>query len=247
MALLVGHGDFMSLLLKRIISGFGHYVETEGVPHRSGMIHFNTGITELEYFGHGRFLVMSSNQTPHFAVDEYGELRSGGGLKDGWSYIMPEDEFVLDAEVSVAFSDEEMEGHIREQAEALKALYLSSKDSGKLHHVDSALSVEKEESDDKQQQKDDSLHFVVKRGLQVVGVATYSETTGRLRDVAVRPSAGKEVSETLFNAVRNHSKRMGRSGSLLVLPRSDESKKLFEAIGFEEVTDKEDDDMVLNF
>jgi len=34
MALLVGHGDFMSLVLKRIVSGFGHSVENEGIPHR---------------------------------------------------------------------------------------------------------------------------------------------------------------------------------------------------------------------
>jgi hypothetical protein len=50
-ALLLGHGDFMSLVLKRIVAGFGHYVENEGTPHRSAFAHFNTGITELEYFG----------------------------------------------------------------------------------------------------------------------------------------------------------------------------------------------------
>ena len=33
-ALLMGHGDFMSLVLKRMIAGFGHWVETEGIPHR---------------------------------------------------------------------------------------------------------------------------------------------------------------------------------------------------------------------
>ena len=31
--LLVGHGDFMGLVLKRIVAGFGHYVENEGIPH----------------------------------------------------------------------------------------------------------------------------------------------------------------------------------------------------------------------
>jgi hypothetical protein len=50
-ALLLGHGDFMSLVLKRIVAGFGHSVENEGIPHRSAFAHFNTGITELEYFG----------------------------------------------------------------------------------------------------------------------------------------------------------------------------------------------------
>jgi hypothetical protein len=41
----VGHGDFMSLVLKRIVAGFGHAVEEEGVPHRSAFVHYNTGIT----------------------------------------------------------------------------------------------------------------------------------------------------------------------------------------------------------
>lgn len=31
--LLIGHGDFMSLVLKRIAAGFGHWVENEGIPH----------------------------------------------------------------------------------------------------------------------------------------------------------------------------------------------------------------------
>lgn len=34
MALLIGHADFMGLVLKRVIAGFGHYVENEGLPHR---------------------------------------------------------------------------------------------------------------------------------------------------------------------------------------------------------------------
>ena len=34
-ALLIGHGDFMSLVLKRMIAGFGHSVENEGIPHRT--------------------------------------------------------------------------------------------------------------------------------------------------------------------------------------------------------------------
>ena len=33
-ALVIGHGDFMSLVMKRLIAGYGHYVETEGISHR---------------------------------------------------------------------------------------------------------------------------------------------------------------------------------------------------------------------
>jgi broad specificity phosphatase PhoE len=55
--ILVGHGDFMSLCLKRIISGFGHSVENFGITHRTAFTHFNTGITELEYFGKGMLFI----------------------------------------------------------------------------------------------------------------------------------------------------------------------------------------------
>jgi len=38
--LLVGHGDFMSLVLKRVMAGYGYAMEYEGAPHRSAMVHF---------------------------------------------------------------------------------------------------------------------------------------------------------------------------------------------------------------
>jgi N-acetylglutamate synthase-like GNAT family acetyltransferase len=175
---------------------------------------------------------MGHNQTPHFTPDQYETMRTGGSLKDGWSYLMPNDEFILDVEVSVAFSDE-LEGHVREQAEALKSLYLSSKETEKLS-ADSSLLVEEKVDSKPGRQK----QFIVKHGLQVVGVATYCEETGNLTDVAVRPSAGKEVSETLFNAVKEHSRKLGRSGSLLVMPRSTESMELFESMGFSETVEE---------
>jgi hypothetical protein len=34
-ALVIGHGDFMSLVIKRIVAGYGHHVENEGIPHRT--------------------------------------------------------------------------------------------------------------------------------------------------------------------------------------------------------------------
>jgi hypothetical protein len=49
MYLLVGHGDFMSLVLKRVMSGFGHSIEIEGIPHRSAFVHNNTGMTDCAY------------------------------------------------------------------------------------------------------------------------------------------------------------------------------------------------------
>ena len=119
--LAIGHGDFMSSVLKRIVSGFGHSVETSGMPHRSAFTHYNTGITSLEGFGNGRFLVMNSNATPHLA--KYPRLLSGGTLRDGWSFLIAP---IPEAQVEVIYSDDAFEDHIREQAVALKALYSSS-------------------------------------------------------------------------------------------------------------------------
>lgn len=123
-AVLVGHGDFMSLLLKRIIGGFGHAVEAEGMPHRSAFVHANTGITELEYFGNGCYLLLDTNHTPHLPL----ELKTGGSLKDGWSFLVPDDTHFLEQEVRVAFADE-LDEHLREQTEALKDLYLNKRQS----------------------------------------------------------------------------------------------------------------------
>jgi N-acetylglutamate synthase-like GNAT family acetyltransferase len=243
-ALAVGHGDFMSSVLKRIVSGFGHIVETEGIPHRSAFAHYNTGITELEYFGHGRYLVMAVNTTPHILPQRYQELRSGGTLRDGWSFLVPP---VLDPEVEVVFSDDTLEDHVREQTAALKALYLSSA-AQISSNDDNTLQVEEG------LEPKNETHFVVKRGHQVVGFATYSEETGRLTDVAIRPSAAtrhsgeidsgsqQTIAETLMAAVKNHARKLGRTNSLIVHPRSFESKALFEQMGFTEIDDGESTD-----
>jgi len=186
-------------------------------------------MSELEYFGHGRFLVMATNQTPHIPTSaEYSLLRSGGRLKDGWSYLIPSDRFILNAEVAVAFSDKAVEDHVREQLSALKALYLSSKQSIVLQ-TSGELAVEREGV-----VAGRKAQFIVKRGLQeVVGIATYSEDTGHLTDVAIRPSAGTDrIGETLISAVRAHAKKLGRSNNLIVFRRSEENRDLFQDLGF---------------
>jgi len=40
-----------------MLSLFYYTSENEGVPHRSAIVHYNTGITELEYFGKGELSV----------------------------------------------------------------------------------------------------------------------------------------------------------------------------------------------
>ena len=175
---------------------------------------------------------MATNQTPHIPTSKYATLRSGGSLKDGWSYLVPPDKFVLNAEVSVSFSDEELEDHVREQATALRALYLYSGEQTAAPSVD--LEVESEQANAGKR-----VQFVVKRGLQVVGVARYSEETGRLTDVAIRPSAASDrIGETLIDSIRKHAKELGRSASLVVQPRSPDSRELFESMGFKEIDDK---------
>ena len=46
-AIFVGHGDFMSLVLKRIVAGFGHSIEKHAVPHRVGYTFADSTIVSL--------------------------------------------------------------------------------------------------------------------------------------------------------------------------------------------------------
>jgi len=240
-ALLVGHGDFMSLVLKRVVAGFGHYVENEGVPHRSAFVHFNTGITELEYFGKGRFLVMGTNQTPHIRPEQYSKLRGGGSLKDGWSYLVPDVDVVHEDQVSVAFSDEQIEDHVKEQTQALKALYLPS---AARRDTTNGKSLDVEEVDGIGSGK--RVTFVVKRGLQVVGCASYNDETGQLSEVVLRPSARtNQVGQSLVGAVRSHARKLGRSESLRIKPTTTTDQEFLEDLGFREVNDDTKDEFQL--
>lgn len=229
-AIFVGHGDFMSLVLKRIVAGFGHAVEKEKVPHRSAFVHFNTGITELEYFGDGRFMVMSQNSVPHLSDPDGNCYITGGSLKDGWSYLMPTDG-CLDSELSISFSDE-VQPHVQEQTEALRSLYLSKKESANNEKQDSS--------------KDDNtgtkLTVIVKRGLQVVGCASLNEKTGRLSDVVVRPSARRsQVGQSLIEAVKEHAKR-ANIDKIVAQPHDSDGKDFFERMGFSAVDHGAKDD-----
>lgn len=231
-AIFVGHGDFMSLVLKRIVAGFGHAVEKEKVPHRSAFVHFNTGITELEYFGDGRFLIMSQNHVPHLSDPDGSCYITGGSLKDGWSYLMPHDG-CLDSEVSVAFSDEVLP-HVQEQAEALRSLYLSKKE------LQSTSSEDETKGDEKK--SGNELTIVVKRGLQVVGCASLNEKSGSLSDVVVRPSARRsQVGQSLIDAVKEHARR-ANIGTIVTQPHTSEGKEFFEKMGFSSVDDGKSDD-----
>ena len=144
---------------------------------------------------------------------------------------MPNDEFILDAEVSISFSDE-LEQHVREQSEALKSLYLSSQDSSRLSAQKELMVEEETHKTSDGSKSSDVVHFIVQRGLQVVGCATLDGDSGQIYDVAIRPSAQKEVAATLLKSVKDHARKVGRSGSLLVRPRSTANMELFRQMGF---------------
>lgn len=147
---------------------------------------------------------------------------------------MPNDEVVLNAEVSVSFSDEVVEDHVREQKEALKSLYLSSHSAVQLASSaakDSNLIVE-EETHQSATSQGNEVHFIVQRGLQVVGCATLDSQSGQIYDVAIKPSTQKDVVETLMAKIKDHTRKVGRSGSLLIKPRSAASLELFQHMGF---------------
>mmetsp|Transcript_20955 Transcript_20955/g.31004 ORF Transcript_20955/g.31004 Transcript_20955/m.31004 type:complete len:499 (-) Transcript_20955:85-1581(-) len=231
-AVLIGHGDFMSLVLKRIVAGFGHCVENDGIPHRSAFVHVNTGITELEYFGKGRFLLMQSNSTPHLQNDL--SLLTGGGLKDGWSYLMPRDEIFLNEEVTSKFADEH-EKHVMEQVHAMKNLYASCAKKGNLLNRKGSRSIANDEKNkviaDESLNDKAEMIFVVKRGLQVAGSVSYDEDSGELSHMAVRRSAKDgNVEVALINAVRKRAAKMCIKEIFAVV--NDENRQIFEAQNF---------------
>lgn len=112
--------------------------------------------------------------------------------------------------------------HVQEQIAALRSLYLSS----------SLLSEEMAStSDDDDIEKRNSFRFTVKRGFQVLAVATYSEWNAFLTDVAIRPTA--MVADTLVLAIKEHAiSHKKLKGNLSVRPLTVEDKRLFETIGF---------------
>jgi len=229
-AILVGHGDFMTLLMKRIVAGFGHAIENDGIPHRTAFVHYNTGITELEYFGRGRFLVMATNQTLHLRHSDDIDLLSGGGLKDGWSYIMPPDKSIMNEEVSVAFADK-LEDNVREQTCAMKNLYASKKrNSFLLENNDDAKEINGSAVKLNSRRKDVSI--VVKRGLQVVACASFDDQTCLLSDVIIRPSAKRgNAWNALVEEAKVYTAKIQRN-RLFVEAETDEEKLFYEKNGF---------------
>jgi hypothetical protein len=114
---------------------------------------------------------------------------------------------------------------IQEQIIALKSLYLSS--SSSLDEEKLCL------SDSSNKDDGDLVRFVAKRGFQVLAVATYSEHSGVLTDVAIRPSGC--VDHVLFDAIKQHAISPDKPReTLAVRPRTMKDKTLFQQMGFVE-------------
>lgn len=239
---------------------------------------------------------MSTNHVPHLSHPDDLALKSGGGLKDGWSYLMPHDHTLSRTEI-INFVDDEMDDHIKEQTEAMKSLYirprsflapngivttsgggniplrvsLVQKDenhfkdgsdpksyvvirrrSSIMEGTDSetnGTSVEERSnnvahnvagsSHSSTSCNSDKVTFVVKRGLQVVGCASFHEEENALKDVVIRPSEASDnfVGEALIHALRDHVKSSGRRNSndsehVVVESACQQSQAIFEKLGF---------------
>jgi len=231
-AILVGHGDFMSLVLKRIVASVCNTVECEGATHRAAFVHFNTAITELEYFGNGRFLIMSVNQTPHLNHPDDIELKTGGGLRDGWSYLMPRNKHFLHEEVSKLFSHE-LDGYLKEQTDALKNLYSPNSNYLAKRLTSTSQTVEKDiDAPSNSDKSGCEMIFLVKRGMQVVACTAYNDETGVLSDLVVRPSAKDgNCQKALVDAALTHAKLSGKE-KIFVRVETDDCTYSFKQLGF---------------
>ena len=181
---------------------------------------------------------MYSNALPHLTMPDDLDIVAGGGLKDGWSYLMPSDDNLLYEEVSSAFADE-LEVHVREQTEALKNLYLSTSMRGSM--LNRRNSVKVDSLDDSflslnERKINDGIHFIVKRGLQVLACAVLNENR-ILSDIVIIPSAKNTACKKLLDAVKGRVKESNFDIFYIELGNIDDVA-LFEANGCKVIEDE---------
>jgi len=186
----------------------------------------------------GRFLVMNVNQTPHLNHPNDIKLKTSGGLKDGWSHILPKDKYLLHEEVTKLFFNE-LRGHLKEQTDALKNLYLprgkffTRKPNCTSHFI--VKDADAQHDSDKCE-----MTFLVKRGLQVIACITYNDETGVLSDMVVRPSVKDgNYGKALVNAALTHAKLSGKE-KIFVNVDTDASRSSFKQLGFHPLGVSED-------
>ena len=176
---------------------------------------------------------MQTNGTPHLSHDI--RLKTGGGLKDGWSYLMPTDKIMLYEEVKSAFADEH-DKHILEQVSALRKLYsCGSRSGGTILNRRSSDVSEKSKSDGNNNRdsdtKDNEFIFVIQRGSQVAGSVVFDEEKSELKDLVVRPSERDgNVGKDLIQAVKNHAINIRKQE--LIVRTSAINREWFEGMDF---------------
>jgi hypothetical protein len=200
---------------------------------------------------------MQINGTPHLDGIKDGHLKTGGSLKDGWSYLMPSDKVLLYEEVTAAFEDE-LDGHVKEQTNALKNLYLERRGSGSFlirkddsgnthmenttHDTHKTFTVAPDHKDQNYDVDDDvignTMTFFIQRGLQVAACVTYNTETSELSDMVVRPSAmNGNLEKSLIDAVICHAKKEGKTEIFMEESNCDD---LCKELGFEIVAGSTD-------
>ena len=214
----------------------------------------------------GRFLVMQVNHTPHLNHIQDIQLKTGGSLKDGWSYLMPQDEILLYNEVTSAFADE-LDDHVKEQTHALKNLYLSKQGTGgsflmrkhdendNNYNGDNSENANNDETESQDaikntKQRENEMTFVIQRGLQVAGCVTFNDQTGEMSDLVIRPSAkANNFEKELVTAVISHAKKQGHSQIISFMTQCHEDHfEMFKEVGFVYCqTDSSDKGMQLVF
>ncbi len=183
---------------------------------------------------------MQTNGTPHLDGINDSHLKTGGSLKDGWSYLMPSDKVLLYEEVTAAFEDE-LDGHVKEQTNALKNLYLERRGSGSFLIRKDSRNISLDNTSNQtlavshHENKDDdnvnAMTFFIQRGLQIAACVTYNTETSLLSDMVVRPSAmNGNIEKTLIDAVICHAKKEGKTEIFIEESSCDD---LCKELGFE--------------
>lgn len=239
-------------------------VNLRQVSHRSAFVHHNTGITELEYFGNGRFLLSKYNAKQSFHASFASCVQ--------WRILMSISCMNLQSKVS-----SNQVPHLSSPGDSNYITGGSLKDGWSYlmpseNLLDAEVSITyadeiqphiKEQTDalrslylskrtagmtivdriktNAQRDSSNEVTILVKRGLQVVGCACLDEKSGLLHDVVVRPSARRsQVGESLIEAVMKHAKISNEIDTLIVQPHA-EGKELFEKMGFVAVADGDEE------
>ena len=178
---------------------------------------------------------MGTNQTPHLNHISDLDLLSGGGLKDGWAYIMPPDKHIMDETGHVEL-DADMDDHLKEQTGALRNLYACRRQSSDLSTENDKNTLSVQEINGafiRMNSNGNDISILVKRGLEVVACASLNDQTGLLTDVVVRPSAKKgNAWKILVEEAKKYTLKKLEKKALVIQIETDEEESFYRENGF---------------